>query len=164
MAGKRIELMQGMPIFGATSAATLNFILEHAEDLQVPCGDYFFRRDDEAHSFFVLESGRVEVLREHKGAEFRLTTLAAGDCFGEMAIIECRNRSACVRATQECKAIEIPLATLSDLYARDVDQYLLIQTNIAREISRRLREADRRLFAGMVAAREDADDYWWSLI
>ena len=160
----RIELMQGMPVFGAITIETLDFILEQTGELAVPYGQYFFRRDDEAQSFFVLESGRVEVLREHEGVDFRLNKLAAGDCFGEMALIECRNRSASVRALEDCSAIEIPLATLNALYKRDVDQYLLIQTNIAREISRRLREADRRLFAGMVAESENAGDYWWYLV
>ncbi len=80
-----------------------------------------------------------------------------------MSLIECRNRNASVRALSDCAAIEIPFNTLHSLYERDVDQYLLIQMNIAREISRRLREADRRLFANMIAASEQGDDYWWYL-
>ena len=163
MSQNRTELLQGMAVFGATSIETLHFVLEQSRDLVVPAGTYFFRRDDESQSFFVLERGRVEVLREHEGRSYRLNELGDGDCFGKMSLIECRNRNAAVRALSDCAAIEIPLSTLHSLYERDVNQYLLIQMNIAREISRRLREADRRLFANMIAASEEAGDYWWYL-
>jgi CRP/FNR family cyclic AMP-dependent transcriptional regulator len=164
MDNSRTTLLQGMPVFGATTSETLAFILEHAIDFDALEGEYFFRRDDEALSFFVLESGRVEVLREHGRRNFRLSELGPGDCFGEMSLIECRNRNASVRALQDSTAIEVPLAALHELYERDVDQYLLIQLNIAREISRRLREADRRLFERMVAASEGGGDYWWYVV
>ena len=164
MSESRIELLQQMPVFGATTPQTLAFVLAGSRDVTLPEGGYFFRRDDEAQSFFVIEHGRVEVLREHQGQDFCLSELGPGDCFGEMAIIECRNRGASVRALTACTAIEIALATLHDLYKRDMEQYLLIQMNIAREISRRLREADRRLFEGMVAASEGAGNYWWYMV
>ena len=164
MSESRTDLLQRMPVFGATTDATRSFILQHSSDCVLAQGEYFFHRGDEAHSFFVLESGRVEVMRELEGHELRLNTLGPGDCFGEMSLIECRNRSASVCALQDCTAIEIPHATLHDLYKRDVDQYLIIQMNIAREISRRLREADRRLFDYMVAESEDAGNYWWSVV
>lgn len=164
MKESRTELLQNMPVFGATTAETVAFILERTHDIAVPRGEYFLRRGDEAQSFFVLESGRVGVLREHQGRDFLLNELGAGDCFGEMALIECRNRSASVRALHDCTALEISLATLHDLYKHDVDQYLLIQMNIARQLSRRLREADRRQFESMVAASEGAGNYWWYLV
>ena len=164
MSSSRIDLLQQMPVFGAASADTLSFILEGTRDVVVPAGECFFRRGDEAHSLFVLESGRVEVTREHEGRDFRLTTLGPGDCFGEMAFIEVRSRNATVRALEDCAAIEIPLETLHALYERDVDQYLLIQMNLAREISRRLREASRLRFESMVAARQSDTEGWWYVV
>ena len=81
-----------------------------------------------------------------------------------MSLIECRNRSASIRALEDCTAIELPLDTLHELYKRDVQQFVLIQMNIAREISRRLRAADKSLFEARMAAREDVGEYWWYLI
>lgn len=163
MSDTRIELLQNMPVFGATSAETLAFLLNSSRTVNVAQGGYFFRRDDEAESLFVIEQGRVEILREHENQFFCLNELGPGDCFGEMSVIECRNRNASVRALSTCTAVEIALSTLQDLYRRDVEQYLLIQMNLARELSRRLREADRRLFEGMVAASEDTRNDWWYL-
>ena len=163
MSENRIELLQGMPVFGAVSEKTLRFILQRIRDLEVAEGGYFFHRGDDTQSFYVLESGSVEVFREHEGCDFRLCELGPGDCFGEMSFIELRNRNASVRALCNCLAIEVPISTLHDLYERDVEQYLIVQMNLARELSRRLREADRRLFEGMVLASEMGGNYWWYL-
>jgi hypothetical protein len=65
------------------------------------------------------------VLREHENQFFCLNELGPGDCFGEMSVIECRNRNASVRALSACVAIEIALSTLHALYERDIQQYLL---------------------------------------
>ena len=164
MSENRIDLLQRMPVFGAASAETLAFILETTRDFVVPTGGYFFREGDEAGSMFVLESGRVEVLREYGGQKVRLCELGPGDCFGEMSLIECRNRSAAVKALTNCTAIELPLDTLHTLYERDLKQFVLIQMNIAREISRRLRTADKLLFEAKVAAKDSGGEYWWYLI
>ena len=164
MTENRIDLLKKMPVFGGAKDETLAFILEQTRDFMVGAGECFFREGDRAESIYVLEGGRVEVVRSHDGQDVRLNELGPGDCFGEMSLIECRNRSATVRALEDCTAIELPLETLHALYEHDLDQFALIQMNIAREISRRLRAADRRIFESMVAARETGGEYWWYLI
>ena len=107
MSDERIALLKRMAVFGAASDDTLAFILERAGERHVPAGETFFRRGDEADAFFVLERGRVQVLREHEGRDFVLNELGPGDCFGEMALIECCTRSASVRALTRATAFEI---------------------------------------------------------
>jgi CRP-like cAMP-binding protein len=164
MSENRIKLLQSMPVFGAVNEDTLAFILERTRGLTVPAGDYFFHEGAEATAFMVLEAGSVEILRAHDGEQIRLATLEAGDCFGEMALIECRNRGASVRALEDCTALEIPIEILHALYERDLEQFVLIEMNVAREISRRLREASDRLFEAKAAARDLGGDYGWYLV
>ena len=47
---------------------------------------------------------------------------------------------------QPCSAIELTTAALFELYSTHLEQFALIQINIARELSRRLRAADEQLF------------------
>jgi CRP/FNR family cyclic AMP-dependent transcriptional regulator len=75
-----------------------------------------------------------------------LHRLAAGDCFGEMALMDLFPRSASVRAEQDCSAIELAASDLLRLFEHDAEQFALIQMNIGREISRRLRTTDELLF------------------
>lgn len=108
-------------------------------------GDYFFREQDEGKAIYVLVSGTVEVTRCWAGEERSLAQLNPGDCFGEMAIIQIVPRSASVRALEACEAIRTDSSAVAALCCDDIEQFALLQMNIAREISRRLHKADDRL-------------------
>lgn len=113
-----------------------------------------------ADAMFVLERGLVTVVRRWRGREYRLRDLGPGDCFGEMALIDLFPRSASVVAIQDCSAIRLTNTDLMRVYEADVEQFALIQMNIARELSRRLRTADERLFRlGLEPDRQGDDDY-----
>jgi CRP/FNR family cyclic AMP-dependent transcriptional regulator len=146
MEDHRIHLLQRMPIFGAIKAQTLEVFLRHAVDVRIPAGDSFFREGDAADAMFVLERGRVSVVKRWQGRDYPLRDFGAGDCFGEMALIDLFPRSASVVALEDCSAIRLTNADLYRVYKTDMEQFALIQMNIARELSRRLRIADERLF------------------
>jgi CRP/FNR family cyclic AMP-dependent transcriptional regulator len=142
----RIELLQQMPIFGAIRDDALEYLLEPAPSVVIKAGEFFFRERDPAQSMYVLEAGRVAVLKHWEGRELMLRHLEQGDCFGEMALLDLFPRSASVQAVEDCTAIELESAHLMRLYERDLEQFALIQMNIAREMSRRLRVTDELLF------------------
>jgi CRP-like cAMP-binding protein len=142
----RIGLLQGMPVFGGIRADILGFLLPLCPLAEVRAGEFFFREGDAADSMFVLESGSVAVLKSWRSNEYLLHTLGAGDCFGEMALMDLMPRSASVRALEDCRAIRLSVAGLYQVYQKDVEQFAMIQMNIGREVSRRLRDADERLF------------------
>lgn len=148
----RIELLQAMPVFGALREETLQFLLGLATTVSRAPGEFFFREDDEAQSLFVLEEGRAAVVKHWSGHQYVLAHLAKGDCFGEMSIMDLRHRSASVVALEPCRALELSSANLMEVYRKDLEQFTLIQMNMGREVSRRLREADERLFQAKVGA------------
>ena len=143
---QRIELLQRMPVFGAIRADTLSLLLEQARLRHVDAGGWFFHEGDHADSMFVLERGEVSVIRTWHGEDWVLHKLAAGDCFGEMSLMDLAPRSASVRAEVPCSAIEIGAGDLLHLFEHDPEQFALIQMNIGREICRRLRQTDEMLF------------------
>ena len=149
----RIELLQRMPVFGALREDSLLLLLEHARTVEVKAGDYYFRENDQANSMFVLEAGRVAVIKSWRGQDFVLHELVAGDCFGEMALMDMFPRSASVRADEDCAAIEIGADGLLHLFERNVEQFALIQMNIGREVCRRLRATDELLFRARMGQR-----------
>lgn len=152
MPADRIELLQAMPIFGAIREDVLRFLLEQARVVAVPAGECFFHEGEQAAGMFVLESGRVAVMKEWQGRLFLLHELGRGDCLGEMALMDLMPRSATVKALDDCSAIELRPEHLMRLYERDLEQFALIQMNMGREVSRRLRAADEQLFAAAMAA------------
>ena len=142
----RIELLQRMPVFGAIREDMLALLLEHARAVTVRAADHFFRENDAASSMFVLEAGRVSVIKSWQGRDLVLHGLGAGDCFGEMALMDLCPRSASVRADEDCLAIEFAAPDLLRLFERDAEQFALIQMNMGREVCRRLRATDEQLF------------------
>ena len=142
----RIELLQQMPIFGAISESALGYLLEPAAEVRFAAGTWLFREGDPAQSMYVLESGRVAVRKSWDGQDLLLRELGEGDCIGEMALLDLFPRSASVQAVVDCVAIELSSAHLMRLYEHDLEQFALIQMNLAREMSRRLRTTDEMLF------------------
>jgi CRP/FNR family cyclic AMP-dependent transcriptional regulator len=154
-----IAALQRMPIFGGIRAEVLQFLVDRATMVEVAADGYFFREHEPAQSMYVLEAGRVAVLKQWRGQEHLLCQLGPGDCFGEMALMDLFPRSASVRAVAACRALELSAAIFYGLFQHDLEQFALIQMNLGREVSRRLRQADERLFRlSMDALSSDAED------
>ena len=150
----RIELLQAMPIFGGVRANILEFLLGLCPVESVSKNEFFFREGDQADSMFVLEAGQAAVLKSWSGQDHLIRALKQGDCFGEMAVMDLCPRSASVRAVEDCSAIRISAANLHQLYAKDLKQFALIQMNMGREVCRRLRELDNRMFSARMETPE----------
>jgi CRP-like cAMP-binding protein len=78
--------------------------------------------------------------------------LGPGDWFGEMAILGIQPRSASVRALAPSLLLSMGTEQVDRLlYRADLKDYALLVMNIARELSRRLRVADRLIARGSAA-------------
>jgi CRP/FNR family transcriptional regulator, cyclic AMP receptor protein len=149
MTANRIGMLQQMAVFGAIRDDVLEFLLGLSRTVERAAGEYFFRQGDPGDTMYVLEAGAVDVQREAAGRPpLTVRRLSAGDCFGEMALMDLAPRSASVRAVEDCCAIEISAGDLMRVYERDIEQFVLIEMNMGRELSRRLREAGERLYPG----------------
>jgi CRP/FNR family transcriptional regulator, cyclic AMP receptor protein len=155
---QRIELLQQMPIFGAIEDGALSFLLEPVPSITMPAGQFFFRERDPADCMYVLESGQVAVMKDWAGREMLLRHLDQGDCFGEMALLDLFPRSASVRAVRDCRALALTSAHLYRLFEHNAEQFALIQMNIGREMSRRLRQSDEELFRVTMGEERAAPD------
>lgn len=139
-----IAMLQEMPVFGGIRSDVLSGVLERCRLVIRGPGQDFFRENDPGSSFYVLLAGRVEVRKSAHDGVISLGELRRGDCFGEMSLIDLGPRSATVRALDECTAVELDWGSLQTLAETDMEQFSLLQMNVARELSRRLRAADRR--------------------
>jgi CRP/FNR family cyclic AMP-dependent transcriptional regulator len=154
MQQERLQILKNMTIFGGIREDILESILKDAPIVTVRQGQYFFREQDPATSMYVLETGNVLVVKSWKGQDYVLAELHKGDCFGEMSLIDLGPRTASILAIAECAAIKLTNATILKLYRQDLEQLLMIQMNMAREVSRRLRHTDEVLFEKYVEAQK----------
>ena len=142
-----LDRLADMPIFGGVAASALAFLLARAERVQVPVRGAYFHEGEPGSSMYVLRSGSVEVFRSRHGYRDVLGRLGPGDCFGEMAMLDLYPRSATVQAVEDSSALAISHGLLFELYGQSPEPFTIMMMNLARELSRRLREADDRLAA-----------------
>ncbi len=156
------RFLRRMSIFGGIQTGILDHLIELAQPVTVVEGEFFFQEGSRGTSAFVLEDGRVSILKSRDGTNQLLRHLETGDCFGEVALLDFGPRSASVLADVDCKAIEISAGNLLEISKIDLEQFALIYMNLARELSRRLRAADDRLFAARLEGSAFATDYAFS--
>ena len=139
-----------MPIFGALNERTLELVTQLAQPVRIPAGEHFFREGDKTNDMYVLQSGEVEIYKSWQSDAKVLRHLEPGDCFGEMALIDLSPRSASALAVTTCEALKVAPSVLQEIYKSDPEQFTLLQMNMSREISRRMRRVDDLLFRALM--------------
>ncbi len=147
--------LQQMAIFGGVSDEAMQFLLARARSTELAAGSYFMREGDSGTGLYVLLQGRVAVLRRWNDRQVLLRELGPGDCFGEMALLDLGPRSASIKVMQDCSALEMGTGLLHEFFEHDPRQFALMQMNIARELSRRLRTTFDLLFAASTPSERE---------
>ena len=142
MKNPTFALLRNIAIFASVSEQALEIIHSDTHEVTIGPGDYFFKQDDQGQYMYVLKSGHVRVHLSWKNNTVQLGRVGPGGCFGEIALIDSSPRSASVQADTVCTAIAISNRDLYKLKRLDLEQYVIIQENIALELCRRLRIAD----------------------
>jgi CRP/FNR family transcriptional regulator, cyclic AMP receptor protein len=95
------ERLQAVPLFSTLSAEELEALGGRFEERQVKAGTRLTTEGASGYTFFVIESGTVEVERD--GAV--VNTLGPGDFFGETAILSGERRNATITAASDVNVL-----------------------------------------------------------
>jgi cytochrome P450/CRP-like cAMP-binding protein len=109
--------------------------------VELAAGAVVIRQGDAADRFYILLSGRAEVLNEYPGRkEISLAWLEPGQYFGEIGLLENRPRTATVRAGPEgATVIALDREAFFSLMRESKDT----ETSVAQHAARRLAEIAR---------------------
>lgn len=141
-----VHRLKDMPVFGGLREDIVNLILEGSRYVVKPAGENFFIEGERGDSAFIVEAGKAALYKQgESGNSYQIRTFSPGECFGAMALLGVYPRSGNVRAVEECRAVEIKADQLFSVYQSDPEQYTLIFMNMARDLSRRLRDTDDQL-------------------
>jgi CRP/FNR family cyclic AMP-dependent transcriptional regulator len=104
-------------------------------------GEAIIKQGRPGECFYVVQSGRVEVVQSGEYGEQHLAYLESGDSFGEMAIFEKEVRSATIRAIGEARVLKVDKKTLF----RRIQEDPLLAVGLLKKMSHRIRDLSEQL-------------------
>ncbi len=104
-------------------------------------GTLIFGEGDLGTDMYIVQEGKVAILKTYKGDEQQLALLGQGDFFGEMSVLEDLPRTAAAKAFIDCRLLRINGSTFDQMLRKNPE----IAVRMMRKLSRRLRETDMRL-------------------
>lgn len=132
------RLLERVEIFRGLTAEELMHLLESAEKCTFTPGETIVREGSSGAWLYVIIDGQVIVRKHAQGKAADLAQLTPGDSFGEMSLVDQELRSASVIAETPCVLLRLSENTCWHHPASGAKIY----RNIARVLSRRLRDMD----------------------
>src|SRR5205823_9191478 len=137
-----LDAIRSVPLFASLDDAAAGELRDLLRTRQAAAGTALFRAGDKGDAMYLIESGRIRIsISDEDGREIVLAELAQGDFFGEMAIIDGKQRSA--------DATVIEDARLSVLSREDFLRFINGHPGVALEmlsaVFQRLRTTDKML-------------------
>ena len=121
-------------------------LLEQARTDTVAKGEYVYQEGEPATEVCFVISGRIELeVQTMRGTPIVLDVLGPGDLLGWSACLGMGNATASSHCQSETRLLRIEGALLRELLKEDADRGLLVMTDIAMTVARRLRESRNRL-------------------
>ncbi|HEY0365527.1 MAG TPA: DUF1003 domain-containing protein [Pyrinomonadaceae bacterium] len=137
-----LEALRSVPLFASLDDDAARELRNLLSDKIVPQNTRLFRQGDMGDAMYLIESGRVRIsIRDDDEQEVVLAELAQGDFFGEMSIIDGRQRSADAKVIEDAR-----LAILSrDAFLSFVRSNADVALEMLSALTDRLRRTDELL-------------------
>jgi CRP/FNR family transcriptional regulator, cyclic AMP receptor protein len=136
------SLLAEVPLFQALDPSERAALAAGTRLCDFPSGGRIFRRGDPGAALHVIASGAVEIsVDTTTGTRVLLSQLGPGDFFGELSLLDGRERTADALAVAATRTVEIDREALEGLFRKHPGAALDVLT----VIGKRLREADRLL-------------------
>ena len=129
---KKAFLFQGLP------DEALEALSKKMTHQKLAANEILFRRGDEGDSLFIIDEGRIKIVREDEGGgELILNHCGPGEAIGEMSLFDQEPRSAGVVAVTDSEVLELKREAFFEL----LDQRPDVSVILLQSLSSRLRFA-----------------------
>lgn len=137
-----VEAIRSVTLFASLRDEEAEELVTLLQSRPVPAGTILFHAGETGDAMYLIQSGRVRIaVDDSEGQQIVLAELAQGDFFGEMSLIDGKQRSADAHVIQD--------AQLSVLSRENFLRYINTHPGVALEmlsaVFQRLRHTDRML-------------------
>ncbi len=148
-----LRLVESVEIFSGFTQAELVDLLGNAEKCQFRAGENILSEGSSGHFMYIILDGEVEIRKKLASGGFKpLCHLFAGNCFGEMALVDNDVRSASVKAIEKCLLLRVGEGD----FWKNPTMSAKLYRNIARLLSRRLRDTNAMISFAYLDSGEDS--------
>lgn len=129
-----------IPLFAELEDKDLKKIEEISSTRQLAKGDTIFNEGDPGDAFYIIESGKVDIIKNINGVPKTIASIGKGDFFGEMALIEGEPRSASVMVAEDSVLAVITKTNFNYLIKVSPSILLRIMTFLSKRLRRDIDE------------------------
>ena len=116
------QVLRRSPLFEPLGDSEIDAILAHATVARHGEGDEIFAKGDPGNSMMAVLKGSVTISSPSPdGRQMVLTVMHAGDVFGEIALLDGKERTADAIAMTDCELLVVPRRSLLSLLERRPD-------------------------------------------
>ena len=133
---RRLPALYRLSIFSELPEQALMLIASLLDEITVPADQLIFEAGSDGDALFIIESGRVEIIRGGEHVAF----LESGEVLGELSVMDNIPRSADAKAINHCQLLRL---CNQDLY-RLLDKHGAIARGLFHTVTQRLRETNAR--------------------
>ncbi len=141
------DYLKRCSLFGGLTGDAFEHLRPYIRRQRFAAGEVILAEGSVNDRIYFIESGRVEITKatssEIGTVDRHIVSMAGGDTFGEMELIDIQPCEASVRAIEDTVTLTLSNHDLYRVSKVDMKTYALLIMNLARDISRRLRQTDR---------------------
>jgi predicted acylesterase/phospholipase RssA/CRP-like cAMP-binding protein len=135
------SILTSIPIFKNLDLPTIQALFAALEPKILSARSVLFSQGDPGEAFYIVTSGKLSVYeRQSDGLEASISSLGAGECTGEMALLTGQPLSTTVIADENCELLRLTKTAFDRL----AEEYPILITELANYLLPRFQQAQAR--------------------
>jgi anion transporter len=153
------DTIRTIPLFSGLSREDIAKILGRLEEKVLNAGTTVVSQGDKGDSFYIIQSGAVEVVLESGGGRREtIAVLGPQDCFGEMALLSGEPRSATIITIKDTTVWRLSREAWNEL----IEKYPTWLLHFCASLSKRLARVEQQYSQGRDAFNSLAEEFYSS--
>ncbi len=137
---KNEDILKKIYLFAKFTPVELSKIADKVGHVVLNQRDVLFSSGNDASSFYVVRYGTLNILTNTKdGDDVNITSLSAGDHFGELPFLDGEKRAATVEAVEKSELLEISYSDLQSVLSSSIETEMKFYKAISSYLVKRMR-------------------------
>lgn len=139
---KIINILTKISIFGGLNDTQLYKIFKILKKVTYKDNEFIFKQGEAPTYIYIILRGKIKLIEDINYSSYQLFEFEEGSCIGEESVIGIQPHTLSAVAVGDVELAVIPKKSFLNFYHTDKDLFCLLILNVARDISRRLKQTD----------------------